>query len=882
MFVVRAQRLVSGASGALLGLVLPLVLSLPVTVAGCSFPSPEACALTCGEDGACPVGLECQPQTNLCAPQGRAIPCTLRDEGPAAPPDTDAGNGGTSAGGAGNTPAPDSGSAGSNTAGASGSGPGPDALVIIDESPSDESSCTDVQLLRLLRAAGGTGPYAWRLLEGPSGVALSGGSGEAQLSGVPREPGPVRVELEDGSGEVVEAEVVIVHEAPEVETLGLPAYCVGASYAAELVASGGDGADYVWSAQLLPESGQPGTLGELGLQVDGARLSGELGAEDALGTFRLTLVASDTHCSSAEVELELDIEPAGSDECPSVGVLDFALDELPPACLGSAFSATLRVEGGEPPYTWTELSVPPGLFFDAESATLQGVAEGNGLFTVALSDGGSRTLQKSYDLEARDSCWLAYVASEPSPARLELVDGRLLEHQPAASRRSFPPGEGADAVQDFEFSPDGRFIAYRLGADPGALRLELTRLSDGLTRPLDIAGSVTAFAWSKDASTLAVVFSSGAQAFVGGVDVVASSPLVPKEVTSADAALLWFAPSRLAMLARDPGLPGRRRLVTLARGPAGFDTPVVRNELDFSDAARLLDGAGGVFVAEPEAGNHYFFASNGSAPVAHGEELVLAASGGWAGVARAGGLQLFRPGDPSGPLATPALGVPGCSAVIGWAKGVDRIACVDPRSGSNAVVWFDAFTTPNPSLVELAPLAAPYVYPAGVFSGRRRVFSRNGRWFAFASDETVHVARLDGDSPELSLILPSAALGVRPGVMLFSPDEAQLLLGAGNSLGLVGLEPAAELRLLGVTALFDETCSERFVDGSGTWCGTESGPPDLAWSPGSDLVVFRSTLGTLQLVDVSHARGGQVPAAMSPDGVCSEACRSAQTARFQP
>jgi hypothetical protein len=896
MLVVRVQRFVQRARVALLGLALPLATLLPSMLAGCGFPAPEACELACGENGDCPGGFECQAQTDRCVPLSRTTPCTLRDELPnrpsEQPSDTDAGKGGASPGaggfgGAAGTPEPDSGAAGSDTAGASGAGgvpnqqPDPDALVILVDDPSTESSCTGIELSRTLRAAGGTGPYAWRLLDAPPGIGLSGASGEAvSLSGVPSAPGRVLVELEDDAGWWVESELTTVFETPEVESLSLPAYCAGALYSTELFALGGDG-EHVWSAVLVPVSGQPGSLAELGLSVFGSALSGELAATDQeLGPFRLALSVRDDHCVSPEVEVELDVEPGDSDACPSIQVADSAFDELPPACLGSSFEAVLSAEGGEPPYTWTELSAPPGVYLDPESASILGVAEGDGVLTVALTDAGSRTVQKSYAIEARDSCWLAYVASEPWPARLELVDGRLLESQPDAARRSFPVA-GADPVSDFEFSPDGAFVAYRLGTDPSALRIELARLSDGVSRALDFSGSVSAYAWSEDAASLALALASGSDASLAGLDVATSRPIAQRAVPSVDSGLRWFGPGRLAFLSREPAPPGRLRLVTVARTRSGFDAPFVRSELDFSDAARLVTGAGGVFVAEPETGGQHFFGNDGGPPVSHGEDLVLAAAGNWLGAARAGALQLFRPADASGLTSTPFLGAPGCTALVGWASGFDRIACVDERGAQNAVVLFDVSSAPTPSARELAPIVAPYVYPVGVHSGHRRAFSRAGRWFAFASDETVYVTRLDGERPELAVALPSTALGLRPGVMLFAPDEDQLLLGAGNTLALLGLAPVADLEVLSASAVFDEACSERSADLAG-WCGSESSTPDLAWSPGSDLVLFRSTLGTLQLLDMSRTRGGQRPAPLSPDPACSEACRSAQTARFQP
>lgn len=868
-----------------LGLLLPLLPVVAGSFGACGFPGPEACELACGADGACPGGFECQAATQLCVPRGQLASCSVRDNPPDGPSDTDAGTAGQGgAGGTGNEP--DAGTAGSNTAGASGSGgvpnepPDPDTLVIVGAGTIDDG-CTGDELLHDLQAAGGVGPYTWRLLEAPSGVSLSGDSGEAQrLFGIPEAPGRVLVELEDGVGNTAVAEVLVVYETPEVASLSLPAYCAGATYAAELHAGGG-ASDGVWSAELLPEPGQPDSLGELGLAIDGSVLSGELApADQELGPYRVVLGVFDGHCASAEVEVELDVEPVQSPLCPSIQVLGSAFDELSPACVDDAYAGALEVDGGEPPYTWTELATPPGLYFDPDTASIGGVPSADGVLDVALTDGLGRTVRKSYALEARQSCWLAYVASEPFPARLELVDGRRLAREPEAARWSLPSQATTDPVLDFAFSPDGRSIVYRLGA--GAPRLELARVSDGVSRALEVAGSVAAYAWSPDSARLAVVFGSGGDTFIAGFVPATSEVLPVRGVPSVDSPLIWSSSERLAFLSSDANLPGRRRLVTLRRNAFGFDAPVVRSELDFSAAARLRAGPDGVIVVEPENGSHYFYADGAAAPVAHAEDVSIGAGAVWAGAARSGALQLYRPSDASGPAEPAFITAPGCTTLVGWASARDRIACVDTRGGQNAVVWFDVLTAPSPRLVELPLLAAAYEYPAGVHAGRRRAFSGRGRWFAFASDEETFVARLDGARPELALTLPSSALGIRPGLVSFSPDERLLVLGAGNTLGLAALDPAVALRVLSASASFDEFCSERAADAGSGWCGGESGLPDLAWSPGSDVLMFRSSLGTLQLLDVSRARTGSVPAALSPDVGCSEACSSAQSARFQP
>ena len=176
-----------------------------------------------------------------------------------------------------------------------------------------------------------------------------------------------------------------------------------------------------------------------------------------------------------------------------------------------------------------------------------------------------------------------------------------------------------------------------------------------------------------------------------------------------------------------------------------------------------------------------------------------------------------------------------------------------------------------------------YLYPAGEYLGRRRAFSPSGRWFAFVSDASLYVARVDGEAPRLAVTLPSAVLGTRPGALAFSPDEALLLIGAGNSLALIDLEQGGGSPLsLSASALIDDSCSERFNDASSDWCGAPSRAPSLSWSSDSEHVAFRSSLGTLQLLDVGRARDGWAFAPVSPDATCSEACSSSASARFQP
>jgi len=896
MLVVRVQRRLEMAGvRARLGIGGGV---LAAAALGCSFPAPEACALACGEDGACPGGFECQAQSQLCVPRGVTAACTPSVVLPNEPPDDgsdDAGLGGTGPGlgpedgQAGGSGAGTTAGGGSGSAGAGGSGEGKGELAIVAVGGTQQG-CAGVELGGMLRASGGVAPYAWRVIDAPPGVAAGASGEELELGGVPSQPGRLLVELADAAGGVVRSEV-IVYERPEVALAALPAVCEGEGYSAELAAAGGDPAGYVWSAVLAPSDGAALTLEELGLRIEGSRLAGDLVASRDEAPLRLVVDVRDAHCRSSGVELELEIISSEGDECPSIQLADPpGEDALPAPCRGNFYDEALTVIGGEEPYVWSEVSAPPGLHFDVDTARVEGVPEADGVLTVEVTDGSSRTVQKSYDVATRDKCWVAFVASEPAPAHLELVDARLIERQPTA-RRTLPEEPALDAVVDFQFSPDGRFVAYRI--DPSAPRLELGRLSNGRAQPLSFGGAVVAYAWSSDASTLAVVFAASGQSFLGAVDVsgVETTTVDPSDrldgirtltaiaAPQLDSALAWYEPKRLGFLARDAG--AQRRLVTAPLQQSRFAPPSLRGERDFSAGAALLAGPAGVFVAEPATGVHEFFPDGVESPTAHADGAIIAPSGAFAGLARGGALELYRPDRASGAAASPSLEARGCGALLAWASDRERIACSDPRGAGDRIAWFDV-SAAGDTLTELAPSSDPYLYPSEARAGRRRAFSAKGRWFAFTTLDEVYVARLEPGPPRVEAVLPTAVLGLPASVLSFSPDESWLVVGAANTLGAIDLDQGRDsFRVLSPSAILDEFCSERFVDGRGAWCGNATREPDVSWSIGSDSIAFRSSLGTLQLIDLSRAREGIASEPISPDG-CFEGCSSSSTARFQP
>jgi hypothetical protein len=863
------------------------MVTIVLATQGCGFPAPEPCALACGEQGACPGGFECQASSQLCVPIGSRRECLsgiVASEQPepprggalpeianggaggaestdAGPPATTASGGAVAAGGA-----PGAGG------GSAGQGPAAEELSIALDAAAAVSACSGAELSRALRARGGVRPYAWRIVTAPEGLQLSAQSGdEVQLVGVPDEPGSIVVEIEDGLGSVSSLELE-VYESPRLLAAQLPVLCAGQAYTAPLLASGGDSADYVWSAQ--PASAVPTrSLAELGLSLRGATLSADAGAAIAeLGGARILLSVRDAHCSSAPLEAELEVLAADSAECPTLQ-LSTPPDALPDACRGTFYAETWTAAGGEPPYLWSAVSLPPGLHFDAESASLSGVPEADGLLELQLSDGRGRRLLRSYELHVRERCWIAYIASEPAP-RLELVDPVLLERQPESARRELPV-DGTDPVLDFQFSPNGRHIAYRVASAAGPVRLELASLAEGEAQALELGGEVGAYAWSPDSATLAAAFTSAQQPLLGGIDLAEGGGLLEtRAVAGIPSQLAWYDARHLALLTPDPEVTALHWLTTVERTTAGYAAPVAHVEAAFSASAQLSEAAGGVFVSDPESGSLQFFPRDGSAPSAHASAAVLGPSGAFVGLARDGALQAFRPFEPSAPAnsaSAPFASAAGCDSLLAWAQDPERIACAASLEGDQRLALFElgddgALSGSALPLEGLAP------------GGQRRALSRSGRWFAAASPTQLYVVNVSG-RPRLWTTLSSAALGTTPGALSFSPDEAFLLIGAGNGLKLLDLRavPAAP-RQLSARAQIGGECNERFLDGH--WCGSAALEGEPFWSSDARWVAFRSVLGTLELIDVTDA--AEPARSLAPDSACSEGCRSASSARFQP
>jgi hypothetical protein len=226
-----------------------------------------------------------------------------------------------------------------------------------------------------LNASGGSGSYTWSLVnDGGSGLTLDS-------NGVLRGTAPAQgsygltVEVTDGT-DTASASLTLtvtgdVLDPLVISTTALPAVETGASYAAVLEATGGDG-DYSWT---LVQSGGTG----LSLDSDGVFS----GTAPAVGSYGITVSVSDGEGNVAQRSYVLQVTGVGAQP------LQITTTSLPDAVAGNLYAAVLEAAGGDPAaYNWTLLN-DGGSGLAISGNVLEGsvAAAGNYGVTVQVSDG---------------------------------------------------------------------------------------------------------------------------------------------------------------------------------------------------------------------------------------------------------------------------------------------------------------------------------------------------------------------------------------------------------------------------------------------------------------------------------------------------------------
>jgi len=232
-----------------------------------------------------------------------------------------------------------------------------------------------------LQAVGGRGALDWSLA-GEASAWLTVSSTGA-LSGTPQAPGAtsVTVLVEDESGQQASRQLPLMVRGPlAVANVALAAATEGRAYAAQLVATGGDGA-YTWDLEggSLPAG--------LAITTGGALV----GTPATGGEFGFTARVTDGAGRSATGSLYLVVERAPTIQTGS----------LPPGEVGEPYTAQLQATGGTGAYAWslTEGALPDGLTLSS-SGSLTGVPTtvGSFAFGVRVTDDAGATHSRPFTL----------------------------------------------------------------------------------------------------------------------------------------------------------------------------------------------------------------------------------------------------------------------------------------------------------------------------------------------------------------------------------------------------------------------------------------------------------------------------------------------------
>jgi large repetitive protein len=232
-----------------------------------------------------------------------------------------------------------------------------------------------------LQAVGGRGTLTWSLT-GEAAAWLTVSPAGA-LAGTPAAAGAsaVTIAVADESGQQATRHLPIVVRAPlAVAATSLPAATEGREYAAQLVATGGDGV-YSWSLEngALPTGVALTTGGVL------------TGTPAGGGEFAFTARVTDGAQRVATRSLSLAVE-----RTPTIQTASLAPGEA-----GEAYAAQLVATGGTGAYTWslTEGALPVGLTLSSGGA-ISGTPTtvGSSTFTVRVTDQAAATHWRAFTI----------------------------------------------------------------------------------------------------------------------------------------------------------------------------------------------------------------------------------------------------------------------------------------------------------------------------------------------------------------------------------------------------------------------------------------------------------------------------------------------------
>jgi hypothetical protein len=581
---------------------------------------------------------------------------------------------------------------------------------------------------------------------------------------------------------------------------------------------------------------------------------------------------------------------------------------LPAPCGTIGYSTGLRIHGGTPPFTW---QVTPAVESwqvehspsapDGSQVMLSSTHPGAPTVSIAATDATGKVVRASYSVTPRTACWFAFTASTDADGpKLHVVDP-ILESTPP---ETFAHNHG---VYDFAFSPNGKYLSYRFGADidhEKGRTLAVINLSTWaehqlvLTDDTDSANDVvTAFAWSSDSTTLAAAFIHDEKQYLGGTRFTADgqpSKLTARQ-TAVDSELYWIGSSYVAFYANglfDAGHPnqlepydGFATAFYSVLGTVGFEQPTLSTDIFYQLPIFEQTTSDGFYLNSPSWPYLQFNWIHPSGPtgvdhtganLANNTSRIISPSGRFTADPPKGALQLYR-AQSSEPILNSANAPDrDCPKLLTWAKGRERMACardvpIDDQGKMHSelrifdlgddnaltVALVQGYCQKDPQAVSTAdPCAAlEYDYAIADANLQPRIFSKSGDWLAFipsaAGQSTSYLYLADLRTKPFSLSYKNAAItfdlaATSASRLAFSPDEKYLLRQLGSRLTAYAVMGTA-MSLPNFDAEAPDsnpTCSEDFASAPDRWCGSADRDAPFKWSPTSKLVAYRSRSST--------------------------------------
>jgi len=569
------------------------------------------------------------------------------------------------------------------------------------------------------------------------------------------------------------------------------------------------------------------------------------------------------------------------DSCGRSGGLVIEPCTLPPPCAGLPYELPLRLAGGGEGRTW-QLAASSGdqLDIDPDTGLLSGVVTEAFTLEVSVSDRISEG-RAQYRVDPRSSCWFAYASTENGSRRVHLVDPLLLDSAP---RHDLPRDMPAGAnVEDFRFSPDGRWLAVRVD-DGGTRSVELfTAPSWESAGVLDAAGSVADYAWSPNGQVLAVAAGPADARTLGGVRVLrepelgnASVVALTPVATPADPPLVWVGDGSVAFHAQDASDPFTHYLYSGLLADAGAQFTSVAAYTDFpyeiGDGVTLTLVPGTTtFVVVANDGTNRTLSSfaataeGGPARVSwFPDDTVVSQSGELLARSRDGALEVFSAREYTLMEPVPVATAPGCDRVLAWSADDAQLACAAAGSSRGTL---RVFTLADGRLTG-ALVEGDYDFPVDL-QFRRRAFAPGRRWFTFGTAYGLHSVSL-GSEP-----LQQRGAGTRVDSVTsateiaLSPDGEQVVVHTGRWLTLLPLSDLDFAQNVTEDELDDaEPCVENDAWASNSACNTtRTRSSQTVWSPDSRVFAFRTKENELLL----HQTGNDATArslSIACDGTC--------------